>query len=124
MPSKYSNQDFSQIHYLHAQLGNAWFSGELLATLAGSGATETTVNAWLDKLDRPDDEQLNRLRFAYRLFSDISRVHNPSLASRWFYDCKVGSDKLPLAEAIASNRNYEVSAAAKRLLEYSNPQSD
>lgn len=105
---KLSSDDYQIVQYVVDHLG-----ATLTARLAG--ATSSDVGAWLDSRDAPAEDQLQRVKFARKIFKQISRpeIHEP--APNWLTRRHIEPDMVSPATAIAHDRFRDVRRAAKHL---------
>lgn len=105
---KLPSNDHQIVQYVVDHLG-----ATLTARLAG--ATPTDVGAWLESRDMPSKDQLQRMKFARKIFKQISRPEIHELAPNWLTRCHIEPDMVSPATAIAHDRFPDVRRAAKRL---------
>lgn len=90
----------------------------LTAALSGT-PNRLDVDKWLmggQGHKPPTDDQLNRLRFARKMFEEVSAAEDDDTTRNWFMGANVGDNEDTPVTAIREDRFEEVRVSASRII--------
>jgi hypothetical protein len=103
--------DYNDLLFITQELGVT-----LTAALSGT-RNRNDVQAWLNGIAAPSDEQARRLNFACDTFKKVSNSQGADLTRSWFIGANVGDNDDSPITAIREDRFTEVEISATRMIE-------